>query len=95
MDSKTTQSKRQLQHSELIKRAVTEIMMEKGYFENLSGLQIADVKSSPDLLQTTIFVLPENENQMQYLYSITNKIKAELPSKVELRRIPNIRFVNI
>lgn len=93
-------SQRQLRVGELIRRALSEILLRGDLHEPaLSGVSITvgEVRTSPDLKVATIYLLPlggrDAEETLEALNRAKGEIRRELTRSVQLRHSPELRFV--
>jgi ribosome-binding factor A len=93
-------SQRQLRVGELIRRALSDILLRGDLHDNeLSGVSITvgEVRASPDLKVATVYVLPlGGRNADAVLAALTrarSEIRREVTRAVQLRHSPELRFV--
>jgi ribosome-binding factor A len=93
-------SQRQLRVGELIRRAMSEILLRGELHEPaLDGVSITvgEVRTSPDLKVATVFVLPlggrNAEGMLEALNRAKGELRREVARRVQLRHAPELRFV--
>lgn len=96
----TGPSQRQLRVAELIRRALSDVLARGDlYDDDLSGVSITvgEVRTSPDLKQATVFVLPLGGVQTDEIIEALNRNKAELrrlvTRSVSLKFSPDLKFM--
>ncbi len=99
-DGATGPSQRQLRVGELIRRALSEILLRGDLHEpGLSGVSITvgEVRTSPDLKLATVYVLPlgghDAQRALEALNRARTEIRREVARTVQLRYSPDLRFV--
>lgn len=99
-DGATGPSQRQLRVGELIRRALSEILLRGDLHEPaLSGVSITvgEVRTSPDLKVATVYVLPlggrDAQRALEALNRARTEIRREVARTVQLRYSPDLRFV--
>jgi ribosome-binding factor A len=90
---------RQLRVAELIKHAMSEILLEHGSSNEIlqnNFITISRVKISPDLLNTTIFIscfkAENNQEVVKILNQLSPKFRFILSNKIKLKSSPYIIF---
>lgn len=93
-------SQRQLRVGELIRRALSDILLRGDLHEpDLAGVSITvgEVRTSPDLKVATVFVLPLGGRNAGAVLDALNRakpeIRREVTRSVTLRHSPELRFV--
>jgi ribosome-binding factor A len=93
-------SQRQLRVGELIRRALSEILLRGDLHEpDLAGVSITvgEVRTSPDLKVATVFVLPLGGRNAEGILGALNRARGEVrravTRAVQLRHSPELRFV--
>lgn len=93
-------SQRQLRVGELIRRALSDILMRGDVHEpDLEGVSItvSEVRTSPDLKVATAFVLPLGGSQADVVLAALRRARGELRRQVnrhvDLKFSPELRFV--
>lgn len=99
-DHVTGPSQRQLRVGELIRRALSDILLRRDLHEpELAGVSITvgEVRTSPDLKVATVFVLPLGGRNAEGILGALNRAKGEIRREVtravQLRHSPELRFV--
>jgi ribosome-binding factor A len=99
-DHATGPSQRQLRVGELIRRALSDILLRGDLHEpDLAGVSITvgEVRTSPDLKVATVFVLPLGGRNADGVLGALNRAKGEIrravTRTVQLRHSPELRFV--
>ncbi len=93
-------SQRQLRVGELIRRALSDILLRGDLHEpDLVGVSITvgEVRTSPDLRVATVYFLPlggrNAEATLEALNRARSEIRREVTRAVQLRHSPELRFV--
>ena len=93
-------SQRQLRVGELIRRALSGILLRGDLHEpDLAGVSITvgEVRTSPDLRVATVYVLPlggrNAEGMLEALNRAKGEIRREVARAVRLRHSPELRFL--
>lgn len=99
-DSERGPTQRQLRVGELIRRALSEILVRGDHHEpELAGVSITvgEVRTSPDLRVATVFVLPLGGANADAMLAALTRAKGELRhllgKAVDLKFAPELRFV--
>ena len=95
----TAPSQRQLRVGELIRRALSEILSEGDLHDpdlERTPITVGEVRASPDLRQATAYVLPLGGQGAEAVLAALRRHKGEirhrLAARVDLRRVPDLRF---
>lgn len=84
-------SQRQLRVSELIRRALSEILTRETFFDSAlenTSVTVGEVRATPDLKQATVYVLPLGGSHAEEVIDALNR------NRGEIRRLVN-RAVNL
>lgn len=94
------QSQRQLRVGELIRRALSDVLLRGDLREpTLSGMSITvgEVRTSPDLRQATVYVMPlgggRREEAMEALNRARGELRRAVTRAVKLKFSPELTFV--
>ncbi|MEW5421654.1 30S ribosome-binding factor RbfA [Amorphus sp. 3PC139-8] len=95
-----TFSQRQLRVGELVRHALSDIFM-RGDVHGLAVpshlVTVPEVRMSPDLKVATVLVMPlgggDRATTVKALEASRRELKAELSKRVELKFLPDLRFV--
>lgn len=93
-------SQRQLRVGELIRRALSDILLRGDLHEPVLSsvsITVGEVRTSPDLKVATVFVLPlggqNAPGALEALNRAKGEIRREVTRAVQLRHSPELRFV--
>lgn len=95
-----TFSQRQLRVGELVRHALSDILM-RGDVHGLAVpshlVTVPEVRMSPDLKVATVLVMPlgggDRSTTVKALEASRRELKAQLSKRVELKFLPDLRFV--
>ena len=93
-------SQRQLRVAELLRHALSEILMREDFFDpdlaNVS-ITISEISISPDLTIARVYTMPLGGLQVETVLPALNRlaplIQSLVAKKVHLRRVPRLRFL--
>ena len=94
-------SNRQLKVGETLKRALSDILTNKVYEPFLEGISviISEVKMTPDLKLANVYVYflfndeIDKDTFLENMFDLVPKLRGLLAKKVNLRYMPDIKFV--
>ena len=93
-------SQRQLRVAESLRHALSETLMREDFFDpdlaNIS-ITISEISISPDLTNARVYTMPLGGVQVETVLPALNRLAPVIQSlvakKVQLRRIPRLRFL--